>query len=232
MLLECVFLLTLAGPASAGPLLETVPSDRFSPSRFELEYLRPWGSLDIQQGRLALGLPLGTPLWMGMSVGALVTPTVEELDAALWVRGANWMRAELSRRELLVGVLEPTVAYDAELDLRLISGPWSVAWSGEVDGLGVPRNQSVLRRFFWASYAGSSGEVVLGRRSQPWTGAVRWETAFAWRLGARLRFGLRWSEAESIFALEWGVAAIALVTTSVWTGPRAGSFGFRAAERR
>jgi hypothetical protein len=227
-----LFFMGLAGFAGAGPLLEPVPSDRFSPARFELEYLRPWGSLDVQQGRLTLGLPLGTPLWIGLSVGAFATPTVEEVEAGLWVRGADWLRAEFSRRELRVGALEPTVAFDAEFDLRLIAGPWSVAWSGEVDGLGLPQIRPVLRRFFWAGYAGSAGEVALGRRTQPWTGAVRWETAIALGLGAGLRFGLRWSETDSSFTLEWGAAAISLVTSSVWTGPRAGSFGFRVAERR
>jgi len=225
-LFECVCFLMLAGFAAAGPLLESVPSDRFSPARFELEYLRPWGSLDILQGRLAVGLPLGTPLWIGLSIGAFAAPTVEELDAGVWLRGANWLRAELSRRELRVGALEPTRAFDAELDLRLIAGPWSVGWSGEADGLGSPRIQPVVRRFSWASYAGAAGEVALGRRTQPWTGTVRWETAIALRIGARLRFGLRWSETDSSFALEWGAAAIALVR------PRAGSFGFRVAERR
>ena len=232
ILLGGVLSLILAGIAAAGPLVESVPSDRFSPARFELEYLRPWGSLDIQQGRLVLGLPLGSGLWMGLSFGALATPTVEEMEAGLWVRGANWLRAELSRHELRVGTLEPAVSVNAELDLRLVTGPWSVGWSGEFDGLGSPRIQAVVRRFAWVGYVGSAAEVSLGRRTQPWTGTLRWETAVALRLGGGLRCGLRWSEAESVFVLEWGAAAVELMTSSVWTGPRAGSFGFRVAERR
>ena len=232
LLLECVLFLLLARFAGAGPLLGSLPSDRFKPARFEIEYLRPWGSLDIQQGRLALGLPVGGPLWMGLSVGTIATPTVEELDAGLWVRGADWLRAEFSRRALRVGALEPLVAFDAELDLRLVAGPWSTGWSGEVDGVGPDRVGTVVRRFFWASYAGSAAEFALGRRTQPWTGVVRWETTISWRIGPRFRFGLRWREEESIVALEWGAGAIAVVTSSVWTGPRAGSFGFRVAERR
>jgi hypothetical protein len=216
----------------AGPRLEPVPSDRFSPARFELEYLRPWGILDIHQGRLALGLPVLAPFWVGLSVGVTAAPTVEELDAGVWVRGADWLRAEVSRRELQVGTLEPFIAFDAELDLSMISGPWRLGWSGEVEGLGGLRTGPVVRRFLWVGYSGSVGEVALGRRTQPWTGAVRWESAIALRIGAGLRFALRWREEESVFALEWGAAALAFMVSSVWTGPRAGSFGFRVAERR
>ena len=231
-LLACALFIFRPGAAMAGPLLEPVPSDRFFPARFEIEYLRPWGSLDIHQGRLAVGLPVVGPLWIGMSAGAITAPTVEELEAGFWVRGGDWLRAEISRGEMRVGMLEPSTSFAAELDLRLISGPWRLGWSGEFDGIGVVRAQPVVRRFFWASYAGSAGEVAVGRRTLPWTGTVRWETAVALGMPAGFRFALRWREAESVFALEWGAGALAFVASSVWTGPRAGSFGFRVAERR
>jgi len=210
-------------------MLTTQPLDRLRLSRFEVEYLRPWPGLPVQEGRVAAGLPVHRSCWVGVSVAAGEAGGVARLRLGAWVGLQPWLRAELAWHELRVGELTTRSSIQGEADLALRRQDWAVGAWFQYEGSEV---RALLRRGFWVNYSVGRTSAFLLRRSQPWTGLPQLEAGAGLGLGTRLRAALRYGPSGAELTLGWTVSGMALLSSTVWSGARSGAFGLRVAERR
>lgn len=212
--------------AGAGPLLVTHPAERLQGSAFELEYLRPWGDLPVQQGRAAAGVRLPVVGRIGAVIEGLQTPTVQEIAWGLWIRPGPWMRAEFLTQDAQVEGFGPARQSRAELDLALQRPRWAA-------GVGLRLLQDeqrvLFRRNAWVSCRTAGTVVFVGRSSQPFTGQPVFSAGMVWRVFGRVRVGAQWRQQAVEFSFGWGGAGLEVTSSSVWSGPQTGAFGFRVA---
>lgn len=216
--------------AGAGPLIVTHPADRFTPARFELEYLRPWAGLPVHQGRAAGSLPVFGPLWIGLGIGAMRTPTVAQTDLNLSARLGQVLGAEILRREIRVSGLEPVRRLAAVVDLRLCSGLWNLGVRTELEQGEFPSRDILVRREVWLGLTHEGGDFALSRITSPWSDEARLTAHLRLTLGRRVRLGMHWYEGGSRLSLGFGTGTLDCVSVTTWSGPQAGAVGIRVVE--
>lgn len=227
VLLLTLALLTPWAGAQAAALVRSHPTDRVAVTRFEIEYLRPWADLPVQEGSLALGFPLGRGLRLGTRVSGLRAASVRETGVGVWLQLDSWLRAAVTREERSVQGLSSYNGLGVEADLAIHRSAWAAgAWFNSRPDPVRP----LQHRGVWASLARGPGSLFVVRRNQVWTGIPVLALGIRLELFTRVSAGLRWEEGGTLFSLGWHLPGWQITAASVWNGPRAGAFGLRLAE--
>jgi hypothetical protein len=114
--------------------------------------------------------------------------------------------------------------WDLAASARVGVRPFGFGWSAEIQGVGSPI--PATWRTWWIGVESASVRVAVGRRVIPWTNQPDWIAALTFPLPGSVQAGSAWRGGDASLGLRWTTPLGQVSASTVWSGVRAGAFGF------